>query len=337
MTSPWCAPATHWCAPGRCSSTTCAAPSRPAAPRCRRARPGPSTARWPTTSQAGCARPLLSLVGGGRRADRAYRGGRPRGRGAVRGSPRDRSAAPGHGRGADHRAHVRADGRRTPPASRRTGRWGPTSDSCPGSATLGSARRSSASARAATRACGGCWCRPRTTSSVPSGPDTDLRRWGERYAGTGAGQREEARGHSCREAVGGAAARAVEDRRGLRAAAKRHGPRGRVAGATTAAGQQTRRSGRKTPSASEASRVMPNTGDCDKRLVPPRTSCSLAAPPWKQDVPSCTGPDAWPIESADRSSAQAPLPDITSGSQRPGGAPYPEEAATSALRKHRPS
>ena len=38
-----------------------------------------------------------------------------------------------------------------------------------------------------------------------------------------------------------------------------------------------------------------------------------------------------------RSSAQAPLPDITSGSQRPGGAPYPEEAATSALRKDRPS
>ena len=47
---------------------------------------------------------------------------------------------------------------------------GPTSDSCPGSATLGSARRSSASARAATRACAGCWCRPRTTSSVPSDP-----------------------------------------------------------------------------------------------------------------------------------------------------------------------
>ena len=52
----------------------------------------------------------------------------------------------------------------------RTGRWGPTSDSCRGSASLESARHSSGSARAATRACGDCWCRPRTTSSAPSGP-----------------------------------------------------------------------------------------------------------------------------------------------------------------------
>ncbi len=47
---------------------------------------------------------------------------------------------------------------------------GPTSGSCRGSASQESARRSSASARAATRACGGCWCRPRTTSSVRSDP-----------------------------------------------------------------------------------------------------------------------------------------------------------------------
>ena len=44
-----------------------------------------------------------------------------------------------------------------PPASRRTGRWEPTSGSCRGSASQERARRSSASARAATRACGGSW------------------------------------------------------------------------------------------------------------------------------------------------------------------------------------
>ena len=132
----------------------------------------------------GCAR-RSAAGGGGRRADRAHRGGRAGGRGAVRGSPRDRSAAPSHGRVGPHRAHVRAA--EDPSRFRRTGRWGPTSDSCPGSATLGSARRSSASARAATRACAGCWCRPRNYILGPFGPDSDLRRWGERYAGTGAG------------------------------------------------------------------------------------------------------------------------------------------------------
>ena len=56
----------------------------------------------------------------------------------------------------------------------------------------------------------------------------------------------------------------------------------------------------------------------------------------RPDQSSVPSPMRGPIESADRSSAQAPIPDITSGPQQAGGAPYPEEAATSALRK-RPS
>ena len=134
------------------------------------------------------AAPGAAAAGGGDwRADRAHRGGRAGGRGVVRGPPRDRGAAPGHRRGADHRAHVRADDRETRGASRRTGRWGPTSGSCRGSATQGSARRSSASARAADAGLRRLLVQAAHYILGPFGPDTDLRRWGERYAGTGAG------------------------------------------------------------------------------------------------------------------------------------------------------
>ena len=70
----------------------------------------------------------------------------------------------------------------------------------------------------------------------PFGPDTDLRRWGERYAGTGAGNAKK------RAVIAVARRLAVlllalwKTGEVLRAASKRHGPRGRVAGATTAAG-----------------------------------------------------------------------------------------------------
>ena len=109
--------------------------------------------------------------GGGRRADRAHRSGRPRGRGAVRGSPRDHSAAPGHGRGADHRAHVRADDRGPGSLPAEPGGGGlPRARAAAARVRRARGGRSSASPRAATRACGGCWCRPLTTSSVPSDP-----------------------------------------------------------------------------------------------------------------------------------------------------------------------
>ena len=71
------------------------------------------------------AAPGAAAAGGGDwRADRPHRGGRPGGRGAVRGSPRDRGAAPGHRRGADHRAHVRADGRGSHPLPEEPGGGG---------------------------------------------------------------------------------------------------------------------------------------------------------------------------------------------------------------------
>ena len=81
----------------------------------------------------------------------------------------------------------------------------------------------------------------------PFGPDSDLRRWGLRYAESGAGnakkraerrRRGVARGarsvpSSGREATSGAAARALEERRGLRAVAPGARGRGGVAAGST--------------------------------------------------------------------------------------------------------
>ena len=127
----------------------------------------------------------------------------------------------------------------------------------------------------------------------PFGPDTTC--VAGVYAGTGA-RNAKKRARGCREAIGGAL-RAVEDRRGLRAAAKRHGPRGRVS--------------------HDAEHGRLRSAAC-----PTEDVRQLAAPPGSAFMHR---PLRGPSKSADRSAAQAPLPDITSGSQRPGGAPYSED------------
>ena len=155
----------------------------------------PSCTAAPFTQDGGAhsrrAAPGAAAAGGGDwRADRAHRGGRAGGRGVVRGPPRDRGAAPGHRRGADHRAHVRADDRGTRGASR-SREVGAYLGLVPRQRDSGERGRSSASARAATRACGGCWCgralHPRSASD-PIGPAVAALR------GNRGGQREEARG-----------------------------------------------------------------------------------------------------------------------------------------------
>ena len=133
------------------------------------------------------AAPGAAAAGGGdRRADRAHRGGRARGRGVVRGSPRDPGAAPGHRRGADHRTHVRADGRGSGALPEEPG----------GGAYLGLVPRQRESGERAPQLgigkSGDAGLRRLLVQAAhyilgPFGPDTDLRRWGERYAGTGAG------------------------------------------------------------------------------------------------------------------------------------------------------
>ena len=104
----------------------------------------------------------------------------------------------------------------------------------------------------------------------PFGPDSDLRRWGERYAGTGAGNAKKRAVVAVARRLAVLLLALVEDRRGLRAAASRRGPRGRVAGRC-----RLRRRGpeirKEDPSANEATHVMPSTGDCEHPLVPSRT------------------------------------------------------------------
>ena len=127
----------------------------------------------------------------------------------------------------------------------------------------------------------------------PFGPDTDLRRWVSATRGQGHVTQRSARSWlsrgdwRCCCSRCGRQARSTSRCETPWPARPRSGRRRRR--------RRERRTGRKTPSANEASHVMPNTGDCDRLLVPPRTSVSWQRP-WKQDVPSCTGPTAWPIK-----------------------------------------
>ena len=190
----------------RCSSTTCAGAVKAcgdgAAVAARRRGLSPQDGR-DAHSRRSCARRCCRWWRQIERADRARsrRAGREV-EALCEAPPRDRGAAPGHRRGADHRAHVRADDREPGALPAEPCRWGPTSGSCRGSRDSG--ERAAATAASAKerrrRRYAGCWCRLRTTSSVPFGPDTDLRQLGCcATRESGARQREEARGRGCRD------------------------------------------------------------------------------------------------------------------------------------------
>ena len=101
--------------------------------------------RWATPGAAAAG-------GGDRRAHYAHRTDGPGDRGAVRGPSRDGGAAPGHGRGAHHRAHVRADDRRSRPLPQEPGCRRVPRARAEAARLGGSANRSWASASAATPA-----------------------------------------------------------------------------------------------------------------------------------------------------------------------------------------
>ena len=185
-TSPLCAPATRWCAPGRCSSTTCAGPSRLAAPRCRRARPRPSTARRAEHIPDGLRPALLPLV-------------------ETIGELTARIAA------ASREVEALCEAHPETRALRQVTGVGPITALTfvltiedPGrfpknrevGAYLGLVPRQRESGERAPQLgigkSGDAGLRRLLVQAAhyilgPFGPDTDLRRWGERYAGTGAG------------------------------------------------------------------------------------------------------------------------------------------------------
>ena len=124
----------------------------------------------------------------------------------------------------------------------------------------------------------------------PFGPDTDLRRWGERYAGTGA--RKEARGRGCARRLAvrcsrcGRQARSTSrcetpwparPRSGRRRRRRRRERRREQARPSHDELRGRLRTG-KTPSANEASHVMPNTPTAIGCLSHPRTSVSWQRP-----------------------------------------------------------